>query len=522
MPNGTRKGEDAGYLPSIHDHEKLEYQKAKLLGANGTSVRIAFLASADRLIEETIRLDLAFRTVGSGGPGMERAQAFRALLRRYRALFSDPNVAPKRQEVFQTLEFLEISTDSLYTAFKDFVGITFNIKLMRAFSNLRNTLKECCSSPWPVSYNTLHTHLAVTFASLRDNLEIFNEKDVNTIRSAQNDETNVYTDITVISTFLSGVTASALQIVGPAMSGDSTLAVAVNTALFSSLVFSTASAAQSLLVITWFQSFVRLPGPEQSLPDFLFVWLRRGPIISLLVAGVLFVVGLVVFLYSSQQHPVTSITTTIFALLQTLGIICMIILLMRDRFRFRREAGITGGEPTPSSLLIATIEDMENIYMSAAPSGFPAMSPSSFAHGAQGLQAPSADEQVWMMADNDINDARENMFVGSPPRFVEPQVRIESTDGLYQMDNWVPQVAVDNQHHDVLGQRDREPVVQVSSQETPRFEREIPEQTHRPRTRIQVSSQETPHFEREIRFEREIPERTHRPTRIHWQVSESA
>lgn len=341
---------------------------------------------------------------------MERAQAFRALLRRYRALFSDPNVAPKRQEVFQTLEFLEISTDSLYTAFKDFVGITFNIKLMRAFSNLRNTLKECCSSPWPVSYNTLHTHLAVTFASLRDNLEIFNEKDVNTIRSAQNDETNVYTDITVISTFLSGVTASALQIVGPAMSGDSTLAVAVNTALFSSLVFSTASAAQSLLVISWLQSFARLP--EQSLSVLLFAWLRRGPIISLLVAGALFVAGLVFYLYLSHQHPITSITTTFFALLQTVSIMCMTTLLIRDRWRFRREAGITGRKLTKYSLLFETIEDIEKKYKSAL-SGFPLLSrQASGIAGTHGLQAPSAHEQpevgtTWTNDNN--NDAQEEM-----------------------------------------------------------------------------------------------------------------
>ncbi len=47
-----------------------------------------------------------------------------------------------------------------------------------------------------------------------------------------------------------------LQIVGPSSAGDSTLAVAVNASLFSSLVLSTASAVQSLLSITWMKSFV--------------------------------------------------------------------------------------------------------------------------------------------------------------------------------------------------------------------------------------------------------------------------
>lgn len=205
----------------------------------------------------------------------------------------------------------------------------------------------------------MQSDLAGNLVAVQVHLEKFIDKDIGTIKSVQKDEAESYANLTVIATFLSGVTASMLQIVNPAASGDSVLTIVVNTSLFSSLVFSTASAMQSLLAMMWLKSFVRLP--ERSLPHVVYAWLHRGPIISLLVAGALFAVGLVLFVYSSNQNSVTSVITTCFATLQTIGILSLTVLFVRDRWKFRREGGKTGLKLTKSSVLFGTIERMSKL-----------------------------------------------------------------------------------------------------------------------------------------------------------------
>ncbi len=76
------------------------------------------------------------------------------------------------------------------------------------------------------------------------------------IRTAQQNQTDRYLNHTTISIFLSAVTASTLQIEGQGFSSKAALSVAVNSFLFSSLIFSTASAVQSMLAMAWLRSFV--------------------------------------------------------------------------------------------------------------------------------------------------------------------------------------------------------------------------------------------------------------------------
>jgi len=267
------------------------------------------------------------------------------------------------QKLVETLRNLDDACYMLHQALMDFIGITFNRNLMLSLIRLCKTLQRLYEQP--VSSQSMQSNLTEDFISVRLNLEKFIDEDIRTIKSVQKDEADSLVNLTVIATFLSGVTASMLQIVNPAASGGSTLAVAVNTALFSSLVFSTGSAVQSLLVIMWMRSFVRLP--EKSLPHLLHAWLLRGPIISLLVAGALFAVGLILFVYSSQQHSVTSIITTCFATLHTLGIISLAFLYIRDRWKFRRNGGVIGQKLTKSSFLFGAIEGMERMYNFSIP-----------------------------------------------------------------------------------------------------------------------------------------------------------
>lgn len=76
------------------------------------------------------------------------------------------------------------------------------------------------------------------------------------IRYVQDTEVSRYLNLTTISTLLSGVTASALQIVTQGAPPTTILGISVNTFFLASLVFSIASAVQSVLAVTWIRSFV--------------------------------------------------------------------------------------------------------------------------------------------------------------------------------------------------------------------------------------------------------------------------
>ncbi|KLO07186.1 hypothetical protein SCHPADRAFT_659731 [Schizopora paradoxa] len=103
----------------------------------------------------------------------------------------------------------------------------------------------------------LEEELATVFSSMQPILENMVYEITRSIK-IQSVENQRYVNHTVIATFLSGVTASVLQIVGAPSSdtNDSNLSVAVLTSLFSSLIISSASAALSLLSISWIQTIV--------------------------------------------------------------------------------------------------------------------------------------------------------------------------------------------------------------------------------------------------------------------------
>jgi len=223
--------------------------------------KTTFSTAAAQLIVETNRLDYALRNVGSGGPAMYHTRMFRRQLRKLRNLFLDTNSRPEWQVTLQMLLELDIAVKGLRTTFKDFISMAFNERLMASLADLRKKLKIHREAPdqsrnATKAQDAMRADLAENFQSLQGYLKEFIDEDIKTIKSVQKDQAQAYINTTLVGTFLSGVTASMLQIVGPSSAGDSTLAVAVNASLFSSLVLSTASAVQSLLSITWMKSFV--------------------------------------------------------------------------------------------------------------------------------------------------------------------------------------------------------------------------------------------------------------------------
>jgi len=231
-----------------------------------------FSTAAEKLLKQTIQLDYEFKIVGSGGPVLERTKAFRECVNDLDSFWRGQQkditslYLPQQRTLKEKMYSLHKATKGLYGAFEDFIEITVNEELMRSIIGLYNVLEKTGQLPRvqssaldpkpPPELDILKLEKDLTeyFEAVSRNIGSFINKDIKTIDAAQRREIETHAMFTVMSTFLSGVTASVLQIVGPSTSGDSVLEVTVNITLFTSLVLSTSSALQSLLAMTWTKS----------------------------------------------------------------------------------------------------------------------------------------------------------------------------------------------------------------------------------------------------------------------------
>ncbi|KAG2067007.1 WD40 repeat-like protein [Suillus decipiens] len=138
------------------------------------------------------------------------------------------------------------------------------------------------------------------------NLSMFIEIGVPTIRFAQHHAASNLLNLSTVATFFSVVTATTLQY--SYRLTDGVLETSVNAFWFSSLVFSIAAAVNSLLGLTWKQAMYRSPGHR--VPWWVLIWIKRSPLVFLVMSVACFSVGLMLFTYATEQGFVTSIITT--------------------------------------------------------------------------------------------------------------------------------------------------------------------------------------------------------------------
>ncbi|TDL22745.1 WD40 repeat-like protein [Rickenella mellea] len=171
--------------------------------------------------------------------------------------------------------------------------------------------------------------------TITSSLTVFLEVGIPTIRFAQKHGAANLLNLTTVATFFSAVTATTLQ-----FSYNQTgtkLSDGVNGFWFCSLVFSIASAVNSLLGLTWKQAMYRSPGHR--VPWWVLIWIKRSPLIFLVVSVAAFSIGLCMFAYSSNQHLVTSTLTTIFTAFSSFGLMAVSAWFAFERWTFTRHRG---------------------------------------------------------------------------------------------------------------------------------------------------------------------------------------
>ncbi|KAF7325948.1 Catabolite degradation [Mycena kentingensis (nom. inval.)] len=112
---------------------------------------------------------------------------------------------------------------------------------------------------------------------------------------------------------------------------------AVNSFWFMSLVFSIAAAVNSLLGLTWKQAMYRSPGHR--VPWWVLIWIKRSPLVFLVMSVACFSIGLCLFAYASGQHPVTSAITTVFTAFTSFGLAAVSAWFAMERYVFLRHSG---------------------------------------------------------------------------------------------------------------------------------------------------------------------------------------
>ncbi|KAF8552230.1 WD40 repeat-like protein [Imleria badia] len=181
----------------------------------------------------------------------------------------------------------------------------------------------------------LTTEIGDHIDNITGTLSMFIEIGVPTIRFHQQHAASNLLNLSTVATFFSAVTASTLQF--SYSSTGNVLADSVNAFWFSSLVFSIAAAVNSLLGLTWKQAMYRSPGHR--VPWWVLIWIKRSPLVFLVMSVACFSAGLMLFTYSSGQGPVTSTIITVLTAVTSFGLAAVSAWFASERWIFVQHKG---------------------------------------------------------------------------------------------------------------------------------------------------------------------------------------
>ncbi|KAH7099700.1 WD40 repeat-like protein [Auriculariales sp. MPI-PUGE-AT-0066] len=181
----------------------------------------------------------------------------------------------------------------------------------------------------------LATEIGEHFENITAALVVFVEVGVPTIKFGQKHGTSNLLNLSTISTFFSAVTATTIQ-----FSFDRTEGLLdnwVNALWYSSLVFSIASSVNSLVGLTWRQASYRSPGHR--VPWWISMWIKRSPLIFLIISVTTFSVGLCLFTYATGQPHTVSLMVTAFTVCSSFGLLAVSSWFAFERFVYNKHRG---------------------------------------------------------------------------------------------------------------------------------------------------------------------------------------
>ncbi|KAF8648232.1 hypothetical protein AX16_006314 [Volvariella volvacea WC 439] len=200
--------------------------------------------------------------------------------------------------------------------------------------------------------NDLTTDMGDHIDSITSTLSMFIEVGVPIIRFAQKHGASNLLNLSTVATFFSAVTATTLQFSFELE--RSPAADSVNCLWFASLVFSIAAAVNSLLGLTWKQAIYRSPGHR--VPWWVLIWIKRSPLVFLVMSVACFSIGTCCFTYATHQAPITSTITTVFTAFSSFGLAAVSAWFATERWIFLHHHG----KKWLGDVLMETYQDFMN------------------------------------------------------------------------------------------------------------------------------------------------------------------
>ncbi|KAF9225897.1 hypothetical protein BS17DRAFT_777834 [Gyrodon lividus] len=227
-------------------------------------------------------------------------------------------------------EFPEFTDEAMNTSIRAFEGD------LKYWACCLDTYKGQFKYPAVQRYiHDLTSEMGEHVDSITSTLSMFIEVGVPTIRFAQKHGASNLLTLSTVATFFSAVTATTLQF---SYSSTSTvLAKSVNAFWFSSLVFSIAAAVNSLLGLSWKMAMYRSPGHR--VPWWVLIWIKRSPLVFLVMSVACFSAGLVLFTYATGQGKVTSTITSVFTAFTSFGLAAVSLWFASEKWTFVRFRG---------------------------------------------------------------------------------------------------------------------------------------------------------------------------------------
>ncbi|KAI0092758.1 WD40-repeat-containing domain protein [Irpex rosettiformis] len=187
------------------------------------------------------------------------------------------------------------------------------------------------------------TYLHNSMADIGDLLEIlaknfipvFTKFGIPCIRASQGHDTSNIQNQTIVATLFAGVATGMIQVYSS--TDGSSLDGVIVLLWYMTLLFSIGSTVNGLLGLSWTQAIYR--SPDRLVPWWILIWIRRFPLVFLVLAVGCSFIALTLFAFLPQQTLTTLVMTTSLSLSSCLGLLAVSSWFICERLIFRHYDG---------------------------------------------------------------------------------------------------------------------------------------------------------------------------------------
>ncbi|KAI0092807.1 hypothetical protein BDY19DRAFT_926398 [Irpex rosettiformis] len=150
-------------------------------------------------------------------------------------------------------------------------------------------------------------------------IQVFTTIGIPTVKASQDHGVSNLQNQTIVATLFAGIATGMIQVFSTGDTGG--LHDWIVLLWYMTLIFSVASAVNGLLHLSWMQAIYR--SPDSHVPWWVLIWLKRFPLVFLVLAVGCFFVALILFALTPQQNRQTLIVTIALSSCSCFGLVAV-------------------------------------------------------------------------------------------------------------------------------------------------------------------------------------------------------